>query len=249
MQINLIFSYVKALEVEDGATWKRGTSETLEITCNGIFSEFTNLYIDGVLIPLDRYNASEGSTVVTLDPELLSTLDAGDHTVTFTYGDIYNELYDSNTASTTIKVLEADDEKKDESEDKTDDTEKKDDSTDTKDDSTDKTDDSSDKKDDSEKKDESTDKKDEVVTPSDKTDPGNGETPNGNGNGNAPAGSGENAPTNGNGNGNANENVKPLPQTGDISNMALYLVTLLGSTGTVAGAGTILGRKFRKRNK
>lgn len=59
----------------------------LTVRANGDFSKFTGLKVDGAVVDPSNYDAKEGSTIVTLKENYLSTLSAGDHRMTFVYDD------------------------------------------------------------------------------------------------------------------------------------------------------------------
>lgn len=68
----------------------KGSGAEVTITCNGEYSQFRSVYVDGVLLENSNYMVKEGSTVLTLMPEYLDTLPVGAHTVTlnYTYGSV-----------------------------------------------------------------------------------------------------------------------------------------------------------------
>lgn len=74
-----------------GGTWALGSATGLSFTCDGTFSEFLSLYIDGNPGPIaiDNYDIVEGSTVLTLKPAYLQTLALGSHTLRMSYIDGY----------------------------------------------------------------------------------------------------------------------------------------------------------------
>lgn len=67
--------------------WGKGSDSEIEIICNGDFSKFTGVRVDGALLTSDKYIAESGSTVITLKPEYLSTLAPGEHTIEILYTD------------------------------------------------------------------------------------------------------------------------------------------------------------------
>ncbi|MBQ8813025.1 MAG: bacterial Ig-like domain-containing protein [Lachnospiraceae bacterium] len=69
------------------STWKKASTGKVAIICNGEFSDFTALLMDGTAIDPSKYTAVSGSTIVTLESAYLETLSVGTHTVTFTYVD------------------------------------------------------------------------------------------------------------------------------------------------------------------
>lgn len=71
----------------DGSTWTKGSSEGLTFVANGAYSKFTGIEVDGEVISTQNYTAESGSTVITLKPDYLNNLAAGEHTVTVLYTD------------------------------------------------------------------------------------------------------------------------------------------------------------------
>ena len=71
----------------DGSYWRRGSTASLEMLCNGDFDLFTALMVDGEQVPGDGYVVSRGSTLVALTPQWLETLSNGKHTLVFVYED------------------------------------------------------------------------------------------------------------------------------------------------------------------
>lgn len=67
--------------------WYKGSYYALGFKCDGPYAKFLGITIDG--LPVDRayYTAFEGSTVVSLSPQLLNLLPVGPHTITFAYTD------------------------------------------------------------------------------------------------------------------------------------------------------------------
>ena len=96
---------VDGLSGEDKDRWTKGTSDGVVITVknNGnedSFDHFTGVKLDGKELLKDvDYTVEKGSTIVTLAPETLEKLSAGDHTVTV--------LFDNGEVNTALTVLEA----------------------------------------------------------------------------------------------------------------------------------------------
>lgn len=59
--------------------------KALVFKLNGLYSLFDKLYVNGIELPLDNYTVVEGSTVITLSNEYLSTLNAGTYKLKATY--------------------------------------------------------------------------------------------------------------------------------------------------------------------
>lgn len=71
-------------------------NENLIITCNGDLSKLVNIKINGNVLDEANYSVRSGSTILTLNNDYLSTLAAGEYTVTFVYND--------GSAETTFKI-------------------------------------------------------------------------------------------------------------------------------------------------
>ncbi len=76
-------------EITQGAdsTWTESAGDVLTITANGDFDSFTGVKVNGELLDRDNYTAVSGSTVITLKPEYLATLEAGTYKLTVVYTD------------------------------------------------------------------------------------------------------------------------------------------------------------------
>jgi hypothetical protein len=83
------------------SSWETGTNANIEITCNGDFSKFIGLKIDGVMLGTENYTAVSGSTIVTLKAAYIETLAIGEHTLEF--------LYEGGSVQTEFTILAADD--------------------------------------------------------------------------------------------------------------------------------------------
>ena len=71
----------------DGSTWTKESAEGLTIVANGAYSKYTGIEIDGNAVSSENYTAESGSTVITLKPNYLNTLTAGEHTIIVLYTD------------------------------------------------------------------------------------------------------------------------------------------------------------------
>jgi hypothetical protein len=78
------------------AVWTPDSNTGLVIRSNAPFSEFVNVLINGKVLDKQYYSASEGSTIITISQEYLSTLKDGDYTI-----EIVSE---NGSATTTITV-------------------------------------------------------------------------------------------------------------------------------------------------
>ncbi|MDY3250057.1 MAG: leucine-rich repeat domain-containing protein [Candidatus Choladocola sp.] len=79
-----------------GQSVTAGEKKELTFKSNAAFSDFIRVELDGKTLDEKNYTAEEGSTVVTLDADYVSTLSAGEHTIGI--------VSESGTASTTFTV-------------------------------------------------------------------------------------------------------------------------------------------------
>lgn len=81
---------LRIIEERTEHDYVKGSGAEVTITCNGEYSQFRSVYVDGVLLENTNYTVKEGSTVLTLMPQYLETLSVGAHTVTlkYTYGSV-----------------------------------------------------------------------------------------------------------------------------------------------------------------
>ena len=61
--------------------WTQGSSKELVFTSNAPLSEFVSVTIDGQVVDEKNYVKEEGSTIIKLKADYLSTLSAGNHTI------------------------------------------------------------------------------------------------------------------------------------------------------------------------
>jgi len=61
-----------------------GTNDLI-FSCNGAYSDFLKLLIDGIVVASKYYSVEEGSTIITVSKEYLDTLAPGSHTLTMVY--------------------------------------------------------------------------------------------------------------------------------------------------------------------
>lgn len=71
----------------DGSAWIKGSGDTLSMTADGPIAKFTGIEVDGAAVDASDYEATRGSTTVTLKNAYLETLEAGNHTLTVLYRD------------------------------------------------------------------------------------------------------------------------------------------------------------------
>lgn len=79
--------------------WKKGGKGGLSFRSNADFKKFQKVLVDGNEIKNTNYTAKEGSTFITLKPEYLETLAAGEHTISI--------VSENGTAETKFRVEEA----------------------------------------------------------------------------------------------------------------------------------------------
>lgn len=80
-------TWVPCYEIIEGAdsiVASNSDSET-SIHIDGEYSKFTGVLVDDVEVDPSNYNVTEGSTIVTFDPDYLSTLGVGEHSVTIQF--------------------------------------------------------------------------------------------------------------------------------------------------------------------
>ena len=61
--------------------WQMNSGKTLSFRSSAPFAEFISVTIDDVVVDEKNYDKAEGSTIITLHPEFLSTLSVGTHTL------------------------------------------------------------------------------------------------------------------------------------------------------------------------
>lgn len=93
--------YVPVITEGVDAVWQQGSSSGLTFTANTAFSAFDWVEVDGGVLDSSNYAVAEGSTVVTLTSEYLSTLSAGTHTLSI--------VSDLGSASTSFMIQKASD--------------------------------------------------------------------------------------------------------------------------------------------
>ena len=84
----MIEPYTVTYELIEGAEQVIARGEDLAFTVNGSIDKFYDLYIDDeILTQGEDYSVKDGSTKVTVKADYLSNLEAGEHSVKFTYMD------------------------------------------------------------------------------------------------------------------------------------------------------------------
>ena len=69
------------------SSYTKGSGKTLEFTCDGDDSMFSELAVDGSAVDKANMDVRHGSTVVTLKNSYLESLNNGSHTIRFKYSD------------------------------------------------------------------------------------------------------------------------------------------------------------------
>lgn len=81
--------------------WKPGSTSGLKIHIDAVYSDTLKdtlvVKVGDAVVPQDKYTVTNGSVTVTIDPSYLSTLPAGDHTISITFPS-------GNTVSTTVTI-------------------------------------------------------------------------------------------------------------------------------------------------
>ena len=92
-----------ALEIISGADASYTIESGLDVivSCNGTYSNFKELQMDGIKIEDSNYKVKSGSTIATLKANYLDTLSVGNHILTFVYND-------DRAVDATIKIAKAD---------------------------------------------------------------------------------------------------------------------------------------------
>ena len=86
---DLAMAIIPEYKITEGTNgvWKQNSNDTLTFRANGDFSKFTDIKVDGITVPADKYTAASGSTVITLKKAYLGTLSVGKHTLSVVYSD------------------------------------------------------------------------------------------------------------------------------------------------------------------
>ena len=85
--------------------WNKGSKEGLTFKSDGEFEEFIGVTVDGLMIDKKNYTAKEGSTIVTLSPEYLDTLELGEHS--------FDMVYQSGICGTSFEIINVEEPKPD----------------------------------------------------------------------------------------------------------------------------------------
>ena len=71
----------------DGTEWSGDSEMPLAIRADADIAKFVEVRLNGVLLEPENYTVTEGSTIVTLKPEYLATLPAGEYTMEIIFTD------------------------------------------------------------------------------------------------------------------------------------------------------------------
>ena len=98
-------NYVPALvyhEVLEGenARWDPAAEEALPVRVDALVENFLEVWLNGEILDVKYYTVTEGSTIITLKPEYLATLPAGEHTLTL--------YFTTGSAEVTFVILPSD---------------------------------------------------------------------------------------------------------------------------------------------
>ena len=69
------------------ASWDKGSAQGLQVVSDAPFEQFEGVEIDAVPLDTADYDVREGSTVVTIHPGFLESLEPGEHTMTIRSAD------------------------------------------------------------------------------------------------------------------------------------------------------------------
>ena len=85
--------------------YKKDANTDLVIVFNGQASNFTELVIDGKVVPKNMYTVKQGSTIITLKAEFLNNITTGDHKVKAIYndGEVVTSLKIADAVTTPVK--------------------------------------------------------------------------------------------------------------------------------------------------
>jgi len=87
--VDLYAQWKNIYSVIEGANAKvmKGSGQGLTFRCDGDYSKFTGIRIDGQLVSSSHYTAAPGSTVVTLHANYIDQMNVGIHNLRFEYTD------------------------------------------------------------------------------------------------------------------------------------------------------------------
>lgn len=68
------------------------SGDSLTITCEGEYGKFIAIEVDGEEVNQKNYTSKSGSTIVTLKPDYIKSLETGEHSIQFVYVDGRSEM-------------------------------------------------------------------------------------------------------------------------------------------------------------
>ena len=85
-----------------GSSYTQGSGNTIYFRSSDAFANFQKVMVDNVELSADCYTATEGSIIITLKPEYLSTLAAGSHSISIVSANgVATADFEVQTADTT----------------------------------------------------------------------------------------------------------------------------------------------------
>lgn len=85
-----------------GSSYTKGSGNTIYFRSSDAFANFQKVMVDNVELSADCYTATEGSIIITLKPEYLSTLAAGSHSISIVSANgVATANFEVQTADTT----------------------------------------------------------------------------------------------------------------------------------------------------
>ena len=85
-----------------GSSYTQGSGNTIYFRSSDAFANFQKVMVDNVELSADCYTATEGSIIITLKPEYLSTLAAGSHSISIVSANgVATANFEVQTADTT----------------------------------------------------------------------------------------------------------------------------------------------------
>ena len=85
-----------------GSSYTQGSGNTIYFRSSDAFANFQKVMVDNVELSADCYTATEGSIIITLKPEYLSTLAAGTHSISIVSANgVATADFEVQTADTT----------------------------------------------------------------------------------------------------------------------------------------------------
>lgn len=85
-----------------GSSYTQGSGNTIYFRSSDAFANFQKVMVDNAELSADCYTATEGSIIITLKPEYLSTLAAGSHSISIVSANgVATANFEVQTADTT----------------------------------------------------------------------------------------------------------------------------------------------------